>query len=37
MPIWKINFFLVFCGFPNRLDVSKDRKLLYVVENDYGD
>ena len=34
VPIWKIIFFLVFCGFRNCLDVRKGRKLPYVVEND---
>ena len=36
VPIWKINFVLVFCGFPNCLDVRKGRKLPCAVLNDLG-
>ena len=31
MPIWKTNFVLVFCSFPNCLDEGKGRKLPYTV------
>ena len=34
VPIWKKKFCSSVCGFPNCLDVRKDRKLPYVVLND---